>query len=300
MAMLINETSSRPRTGAPFEDGGIAVATDDKGKRYVVTLAAGSTLHTHRGAVPHDDIIGQPEGVRVASGNGRMFLVLRPTLAEYIVDLPRITQIIYPKDLGHILMEADPFPGARILEAGMGSGALSLTLLRAIGEKGQLISYEARQDVVNRALRSIRAVMPNTPQHVVRLKDAYEGIEETELDRIVLDLPEPWTLVSSAAEALLPGGILLCFVPTTIQVHRLGEALLDHPWFDQMKTFEVLQRTWHVDYRSVRPDHRMVAHTGFMTVARKCSPKPSRLPPEELAEDAEDAGAEDEGQELDS
>ncbi|PZC49209.1 MAG: tRNA (adenine57-N1/adenine58-N1)-methyltransferase [Chloroflexi bacterium] len=229
-----------------------------------------------------------------------MFLVLRPTLAEYIVDLPRITQIIYPKDLGHILMEADPFPGARILEAGMGSGALSLTLLRAIGEKGQLISYEARQDVVNRALRSIRAVMPNTPQHVVRLKDAYEGIEETELDRIVLDLPEPWTLVSSAAEALLPGGILLCFVPTTIQVHRLGEALLDHPWFDQMKTFEVLQRTWHVDYRSVRPDHRMVAHTGFMTVARKCSPKPSRLPPEELAEDAEDAGAEDEGQELDS
>ena len=298
--MAVTDQPERPRTGAPFEDGELAVLTDDKGKRYVVTLATGRSLHTHRGSVPHDDILGQPEGVWVASGNGRLFLALRPTLAEYIVDLPRVTQIIYPKDLGPILQEADIFPGARVLEAGMGSGALTLTLLRAIGEKGRLISYEARQDVVNRALRSIRAVMPNTPQHVVRLKDAYEGIEETDLDRIILDLPEPWELVCSAADALLPGGILLCYLPTTIQIHRLGEALLDEPRFDQLRTFEVLQRPWHVDRRSVRPDHRMVAHTGFMTVARRCSARPPRRQTEESAWNAEldDPGDANEGSEA--
>lgn len=263
--------------GRPFQEGEPVLLVDTRGNRYLITLTPGHTFHSHRGSLSHDAILGQPEGCRVVSASGRPFLALRPTLAEYVLELPRITQIIYPKDLGAILMEADIFPGARVLEAGLGAGALTMVLLRAVGREGQVISYEARQDIINRAVKNIRARFPSTPNHIIRLKDAYEGIEDTDLDRIILDLPEPWRLVASAADVLRPGGILLCYLPTVLQVHQLAQALSAEPRFDLTRTSEVLQRPWHVTSRSVRPDHRMVAHTGFLISARRCEPHPRDL-----------------------
>jgi tRNA (adenine57-N1/adenine58-N1)-methyltransferase len=216
---------------------------------------------------------------------GEKLLVLRPTLAEYIQRARRATQVIYPKDLGPILVYGDIFPGARVLEAGLGSGALTLALLRAVGPQGSVVSYEVREALIPKALRSIHTLFPGAPNLTVRQADLYEGIQERELDRIILDVPEPWQAVEHAAEALVPGGILLSFLPTTLQLHRLGEALRGHPNFDLVDTFEVLLRPWHVSGRSVRPAGRMVAHTGFITTARKCAPG-KLLPPEKGVEDS--------------
>lgn len=284
-------------TGQPFREGESVLLVDTRGNRYLITLTSGRSFHSHRGSLPHDAILGQAEGCRVGSSSGRTFLALRPTLAEYILELPRITQVIYPKDLGAILMEADVFPGARVLEAGLGAGALTMVLLRAVGREGQVISYEARQDIVNRAVKNIRARFPSTPNHTIRLKDAYQGIEDADLDRVILDLPEPWRLVASVADALRPGGILLCYLPTVLQVHQLAQALAAEPRFDLSHTSEVLQRPWHVTSRSVRPDHRMVAHTGFLITARRCEPRPRGLGAEEgdVPLEGDESAAEGEG-----
>ena len=253
-------------TGRPFEAGEPVLLIDRKRRRYLIDLAAGREFHTHTGVIDHDGIIGAPEGTRLRSSRGATFLALRPTLADAVLKMPRGAQVIYPKDIGPILMLADIFGGARVLEAGIGSGALSMALLRA----GAVVSgYERREDFCARARANVeRFCGPEAlDRYRTEVRDVYEGIDETGLDRVVLDLPEPWQVVPHAGSALRPGGILLAYTPSIVQVQRLRQALEDSP-FDLHETVEILQRGWHVEGDAVRPNHRMVAHTGFLTVSR--------------------------------
>ena len=256
-------------TRGPFEAGEPVLLIDRKSRRHLFDLAAGREFHTHTGVIGHDDIIGTPEGTRLRSTRGASFLALRPTLADAVLKMPRGAQVIYPKDIGPILMLADIFPGARVLEAGIGSGALSMALLRA----GAVISgYERREDFCARARANVERFCGSEAlaRYRTEVRDVYEGIDESGLDRVVLDLPEPWQVVPHAAQALRPGGILLAYTPSIVQVQRLRQALEDSP-FDLLETVEVLQRGWHVVGDAVRPNHRMVAHTGFLTVGRLTS-----------------------------
>jgi tRNA (adenine57-N1/adenine58-N1)-methyltransferase len=237
---------------------------DPKQRRYLVTLHPGAAFHTHSGIVAHDDVIGQPEGATVAASTGRRFVVLRPTLADVVLKMPRGAQVIYPKDLGAILIAADIGPGMRVLEAGVGSGALSMALLRA---GAHVVGYEVRADFAAGARANVAAWAGPGAAYRVEERDVYQGIEERDLDRVVLDLPEPWRALGPAAEALRPGGILLSYLPSITQVATLRAAMVSKA-FGMAETSELLRRTWHVEERSVRPDHRMVAHTGFITTAR--------------------------------
>jgi tRNA (adenine57-N1/adenine58-N1)-methyltransferase len=250
----------------PFEVGERVLLFDTKGRRYLVPLVEGGEFHTHSGPVSHDDLIGREEGLLVRSTRGARYTAVRPTLAEVVLKMPRGAQVIYPKDLGPILILADVFPGARVFESGLGSGALSMTLLRAGAE---VHGYELRPDFALRAQANVAAFLGAAilDHYHVEIRDAYDGIAETGLDRVVLDLPEPWRLVKTAEEAMRPGGILVSYLPTIGQVSTLRDAL-DRSAFGMAETIEVLQRSWHVDGQSVRPDHRMVAHTGFLTSAR--------------------------------
>ena len=253
-------------TGGPLEPGEPVLLVDRKSRRYLFDLAQGREFHTHTGVIPHDDIIGGSEGARVRSSRGAAFLVLRPTLADAVLKMPRGAQVVYPKDIGPILVLADIFGGARVLEAGVGSGALSMALLRA----GAVVTgYERREDFCERARANVERFCgaEALERYHTQLRDVYEGIDETGLDRVVLDLPEPWQVVPHAAGALRPGGILLSYTPSITQAQRLRQALDDSP-FDLHDTVEVLQRGWHVEGAAVRPNHRMVAHTGFLTVSR--------------------------------
>jgi tRNA (adenine57-N1/adenine58-N1)-methyltransferase len=187
----------------------------------------------------------------------------------------RVTQVLYPKDIGTILMSADIFPGANVVEAGFGSGALTLALLRSVGQTGKVTTYDLMGSRSQQSLSQIAPFMPNNHSLIFKEGDIYEGISEKEIDRMVLDLPEPWNAVDIASSALTLGGILLSFLPTILQVHKLVEALNHSGQFQLVETIEVMHRSWHVTERSVRPEHRMVAHTGFITTARKCHPKPT-------------------------
>ena len=250
----------------PFVAGEKALVLDRKGRRYLVTLVEGGEFHTHAGWVAHAAIIGQLEGVQLRSTANAWYQAVRPTLADFVLKMPRGAQVIYPKDLGPILLLADVFPGARVLEAGVGSGALSMTLLRAGAD---VVGYEVREDFARRAVTNVEAFLgpDGLRRYRVETKDVYEGIDETDLDRVVLDLPEPWRVVKHAAEALHPGGILVAYNPSIVQVSQLREAL-GCAGFGLAETQEVLVRSWHVEGQAVRPDHRMVAHTGFLTSAR--------------------------------
>jgi tRNA (adenine57-N1/adenine58-N1)-methyltransferase len=249
----------------PLAPGEKVLFVDSKDRRRLVTLREGGEFHTHAGVTPHADVIGQPEGVTVRSGSGARYVVVRPTLADFVLAMPRGAQVIYPKDLGALLMLVDVFPGARILESGVGSGALSLALVRA---GAAVVGYEIRADFAATALKNVEAFGPSAAgTYRVVERDVYDGIEESELDRIVLDLPEPWRVVKHAQTALRPGGILVSYVPSITQVVQLREAIDASP-FSLASTIEVLHRSWHVQGQSVRPDHRMVAHTGFLTSAR--------------------------------
>src|SRR5436305_11396781 len=257
---------SRPMT-RPFAEGERALLFDSKGRRYLVTLQTGGEFHTHSGPVAHDDLVGREEGLVVRSSRGARYTAGRPTLAETVLKMPRGAQVVYPKDLGPILILADIFPGAGVLEAGVGSGALSMTMLRAGAE---ITGYEIRQEFADRALANVAGFLGRQTvddRYHVHIRDIYEGIDGTSFDRIVLDLPEPWRVVKHAEVALRPGGILVAYVPTVGQVTQLGEELAGSS-FAMAQTVEVLQRTWHVEGQSVRPDHRMVGHTGFLTSAR--------------------------------
>ncbi len=255
-----------PTSGRPLADGDKALLVDHKGRRYLVTLKAGAEFHSHAGFIPHDEIIGAADGSLLRSTKGSPYRLLRPTLADFVLKMPRGAQVIYPKDLGPILMLADIAPGMRVLESGVGSGALSMTLLRAGAE---VVGYELREDFANRAQANVSAFLGEDAmaRYRVELRDCYAGIDERDLDRVVLDLPEPWQVVDHAGQALRPGGILVAYTPSILQATRLREALDAHP-FGLAETLEVLHRTWHVEGQAVRPDHRMVAHTGFLTHAR--------------------------------
>ncbi|MGZ4142907.1 MAG: tRNA (adenine-N1)-methyltransferase [Actinomycetota bacterium] len=251
-----------------FDAGERALFIDRKGRRYLVTLRAGLQFHTHDGFVEHDTVIGSSEGARVFSSTGIPFVVVRPSLTDFILKMPRGAQVIYPKDIATIVMSGDVFPGAVVLEAGTGSGALTLGLLRAVGETGRVISYEARQDFAERARANIESFLGKIPDTLdLRHGDVTEEVLGEDVDRIVLDLPEPWRVIPIALEALRPGGMFCSYVPTVFQVSETTEALRAAGFID-IATTETLVRPWHVEGRSVRPDHRMVAHTGFVTVAR--------------------------------
>lgn len=238
---------------------------DAKDRHYLITLKPGAAFHTHAGIVQHDDLIGALEGSSVGSNTERTFLVLRPTLADVVLKMPRGAQVIYPKDLGAILLQADIGPGMRVFEAGVGSGALSMTLLRA---GASVVAYEIREDFAEHAKRNVRELLGEKVDYTVHIRDVTAGIDETGLDRVLLDMPEPWEVVAHAEAALRPGGVFLAYLPTINQTQLLREALRRHS-FGLEETVEILRRTWHVDGRSVRPDHRMVAHTGFLTSARR-------------------------------
>jgi tRNA (adenine57-N1/adenine58-N1)-methyltransferase catalytic subunit len=253
-------------TPRPLAPGDQVLLVDQKQRRYLVQLAAGAEFHSHNGVLPHDDAIGRPEGSLVRSTGTSTYRVIRPTLSDFVLKMRRGAQVIYPKDLGPLLLLADVFPGARVLESGIGSGALSMTLLRAGAE---IVGYELREDFAARAQANVAGFLGEEAlgRYRVELRDCYEGIDETDLDRVVLDLPEPWRVVPHAAKGLIPGGILVAYTPSVIQVSQLRESLDDAGFFST-ETVEVLQRTWHVEGVAVRPDHRMVAHTGFLTHAR--------------------------------
>ena len=243
-----------------------------RGKRHLVTLRAGQAFHSDRGFIPHETLIGAPEGVVAVATRGARYLALRPTLAEYVLEMPRGAQIIYPKDLATIALFADIGPGQTVVEAGVGSGALTLVLLRLVGPTGRVVSYETREEFARRAQRNVEARLgPGVPL-TVRPQDIYLGIEERDVDRVVLDLPEPWRVVDLAATALRAGGLFCAYVPTIPQAQRVHEALAAHPAFALAETFETLLRPWNIAGLSVRPAHRMVAHTGFLTLARRVQP----------------------------
>ena len=254
----------------PFAAGDRALLIDAKSRRYLITLADGGEFHSHAGFVRHSEVIGQQEGVVVRSTSGARYTAVRPTLAEFILKMPRGAQVIYPKDLGAILMLADLFPGARVLEAGVGSGALSMALLRAGAD---IVGYEVRPDFAARAQSNVVSFLgsDSASRYRVEVRDVYDGIDERDLDRIVLDLPEPWRVIKHAEDALHPGGIILAYLPTITQTAQLRSAL-DDSRFAMADTIEVLHRGWHIEGLSVRPDHRMVAHTGFLTHARLLAP----------------------------
>jgi tRNA (adenine57-N1/adenine58-N1)-methyltransferase len=248
--------------------GDRVLLVDAKERRYLITLRAGASFHTHVGIIDHDDVIGIPEGSTVLGSTGRRFLVVRPTLSDAVLKMPRGAQVIYPKDLGAILIEADIAPGMRVLEAGVGSGALSMTLLRAGAE---VVGYELREDFAQRARSNVEAMVGKRARYRVEIRDVYLGIEEEGLDRILLDLPEPWQVLPHAVKALRPGGILCAYLPSINQTSQLRNAM-EQSDFGMASTLEILHRTWHVEARSVRPDHRMVGHTGFLTTARLLLP----------------------------
>ncbi len=233
-------------------------------------LRAGESWHSHGGGLPHDLILGAPEGTVVHSTGGMAFTCYRPRMADFVLKMPRGAQVVYPKDVGAILVEADVFPGARVLESGTGSGSLTLALCRATGPEGRVVSYELRPEFRAKAAQNIEAFFGKLPDWLeLREGDVREvGRSGEEYDRVVLDLPEPWEVLDAVGAALAPGGVVCGYLPTTVQIQQLVLAL-EERGFEHLETFEVLHRSWHVTSRSVRPDHRMVAHTGFVTVARK-------------------------------
>jgi tRNA (adenine57-N1/adenine58-N1)-methyltransferase len=256
-----------------LQDGDRVHLVDAKGRHYALTLKAGDVYQLSGHKIAHDDLINKPDGSIVTLSGGKAMLALRPTLRDYVLKMPRGAQVLYPKDLALIAMWADVYPGARVFEAGTGSGALTMALLRAVGPRGVVVSYEAREDFARTARQNIERYMGAVPNLIALHHDAYEGIQLLEdglsFDRVVLDLAEPWQVVPHAAQVLRSGGIYLSFVPTVPQVQRTVSALQNAAVFAMVETFETLLRTWSIQGRSVRPDHRMVAHSGFLTVARK-------------------------------
>jgi tRNA (adenine57-N1/adenine58-N1)-methyltransferase len=253
-----------------FAFGSLVLLVDRKHRRYLVRLAEGASFHSHAGHIAHDDIVGQNDGYVARSTLGAAYIAVTPTLSDFVFEMPRGAQVIYPKDIGAILVQADIYPGARVLEAGVGSGALSMAMLRA---GAHIVGYELREDFAAKAQANVTSFLGDeaVARYRVEIRDVYDGIDERDLDRVILDLPEPWNVVKHAEHALRVGGIFFAYVPSTVQVAQLREAL-DNSAFAMVQTNEVLQRGWYVKGAAVRPDHRMVGHTGFLTTARLLSP----------------------------
>jgi tRNA (adenine57-N1/adenine58-N1)-methyltransferase len=275
---------NRPRRG-PLRAGDQIQLTDPKGRKHLITLATGQSFHTHRGSLAHDDLIGQPDGSVVKSSGGTPYVALRPLLADFTLAMGRGAAVIYPKDAAQIVAFADVYPGARVLEAGAGSGALSCWLLRAAGGEGLVASYERRADFAEVARRNVETYFggphPAWRLTVGDLAGAADTAEE--FDRVVLDMLAPWEYAGTAARLLVPGGLVCCYVATTTQLSRITEALRGQGSFDEPAAWESMVRGWHVDGLAVRPEHRMIGHTGFLVTARRLAggvtPPPRRRRP---------------------
>jgi tRNA (adenine57-N1/adenine58-N1)-methyltransferase len=265
-------------TARPLEAGERVLLTDTRDRRYLIVLATGKQFHSHLGAIEHDELIGAPEGSMVRTTNGATLTAFRPTLSDFVLKMKRGAQVVYPKDIGLILIYADVFPGATVVEAGTGSGSLTLGLSRAVGPEGRVISYELRQDHHDQAVENVNAWYEGSggkPENLdLRVGDLFEGVWDgrgerlTGVDRMILDLPEPWHAIGTATESLAPGGVFCCYLPTIPQVSQTVEAMR-RARFSFLTTLEGLVRTWNIEGQSVRPDHRMVAHTGFIVTGRK-------------------------------
>ncbi|SDR25117.1 tRNA (adenine-N1)-methyltransferase [Thermostaphylospora chromogena] len=272
------------RRHGPFRPGDQVQLTDPKNKRHTVTLREGGTFHTHKGSIAHDDLIGAPEGSVVRSSGGTPYLAFRHLLPDYAVSMPRGAAVVYPKDAAMIVAMADIFPGARVVEAGVGSGALTCFLLRAVGESGRVTSYERREDFAEIARKNVEKFFGG-PMEQWRLVvgEFTAALDESEVDRVILDMLAPWECVDAAAKALTPGGVICCYVATTTQLSRIVETLREHGSFTEPHSWETLLRDWHVEGLAVRPDHRMVGHTGFLVTARRMAegvtPPPRRRRP---------------------
>jgi tRNA (adenine57-N1/adenine58-N1)-methyltransferase catalytic subunit len=259
------------RTG-PFAVGDRVQLTDVKGRHYTMVLATGGEFHTHRGAITHDSVIGLPEGSVVKSANGDPFLVLRPLLVDYVMSMPRGAQVIYPKDAAQIVHEGDIFPGARVLEAGAGSGAMTCSLLRAVGPGGRVVSYDVRDDHAEHASRNVATFFGELPENwelVVADVADYTG---PEVDRVVLDMLAPWEVLVKIAEVLVAGGVLMVYVATVTQLSRTVEAMREQQCWTEPRAWETMQRGWHVVGLAVRPQQSMRGHTAFLISARKLAP----------------------------
>jgi tRNA (adenine57-N1/adenine58-N1)-methyltransferase catalytic subunit len=282
------DTVPLPAHRGPFRPGDRVQLTDPKGRHHTLVLEPGRSFHTHRGALEHDALIGLPEGSVVTSSGGTPYLALRPLLADYVLAMPRGAQVIYPKDAAQIVAMGDVFPGAKVLEAGAGSGSLTCSLLRAVGGSGELHSYELREDFAAVARKNVEAFFggPHPAWHLHH--GDVVGATETGFDRIILDMLTPWDALDMVERALVPGGVLIGYVATTPQLSELVEGLRERGGFTEPRAWESLVRDWHAEGLAVRPDHRMIAHTAFLVSARRLAPgviaPPRRRKPSKGAE----------------
>ncbi len=267
----------------PFVVGDRVQLTDTKGRKYTVVLVEGAEFFTHHGAVRHDDLIGAPEGSIVTSTKDSHYLALRPLLTDYVLSMPRGAQVIYPKDAAQIVHEGDVFPGARVLEAGAGSGALTCSLLRAVGPEGRVFSYEIREDHAEHAERNVRTFYGEHPENWdLRVADLAETSVEAlggQVDRVVLDMLAPWECLPTVSDVLVPGGVLIAYVATTTQLSDVVEALRRQQCWTEPRAWESINRGWHVVGLAVRPEHRMQGHTAFLVTARRLAEGVTTLKP---------------------
>ena len=273
--MNVEPTGAARRRG-PLRPGDQVQLTDPKGRRHTITLAVGRDFHSHKGRIPHDDLIDKPEGIVVTASGGTAYLAVRPLLADVVLSMPRGATVVYPKDAAQIVAFADVFPGARVVEAGAGSGALSCSLLRAAGDSGAVWSFERREDFAAIARTNVERFFggahPAWTLTVGDLVEALPGCGAVDIDRVVLDMLAPWEVLDAVSAVLVPGGVICCYVATTTQLSRVVEALRAHGSFTEPAASETLVRGWHVEGLAVRPDHRMVAHTGFLVTSRRLAP----------------------------
>lgn len=272
--MTVSDVPASPRRTGPFVAGDRVQLTDAKGRHYTMVLSTKGEFHTHRGIVAHDAVLGQPEGSVVKSTNGDAFLVLRPLLIDYVLSMPRGAQVIYPKDAAQIVHEGDVFPGARVLEAGAGSGALTCSLLRAVGPAGEVISYEVRDDHAEHARRNVETFFGAAPDNwrLVLADLADTDLADGSIDRAVLDMLAPWDVLDAVSRVLVPGGVLIVYVATVTQLSKVVEAMREQQCWTEPRSWESLQRGWNVVGLAVRPEHSMRGHTAFLVSARRLAP----------------------------
>ncbi|MEZ5211716.1 tRNA (adenine-N1)-methyltransferase [Gordonia sp. (in: high G+C Gram-positive bacteria)] len=257
-------------TTGPFAVGDRVQLTDGKGRKFTVLLEEGKQFHTHRGAIAHDDLIGAEEGTVVAATSGTEYLALRPLLTDYVVSMPRGAQVIYPKDSAQIVAEGDIFPGAKVIEAGAGSGALTLSLLRAVGTEGSVLSYEIREDHAEHAVRNVETFLGGKPDNwELRVGDLADHDPAQQADRMILDMVAPWEPLDTVKATLRPGGVLIVYVATVTQLSRVVEALREQQCWTEPRAWESMVREWSAVGLAVRPEHRMQGHTAFLITARR-------------------------------
>lgn len=270
--MSSNEKPDETPNGL-FAVGDRAQLTDSKGKLHTITLTAGGQWHTHKGWIEHEELVGHPEGIVVKTTQGVPYLALKPLYADYVLSMPRGATIVYPKDSAQIVGLADIYPGARVIEAGVGSGALAIALLRAVGDRGSVSSFEKRQEFGEIAATNISNFFGTKPTNwSLTIGSLQDSLDEVGVDRIVLDMLAPWECIDVAAEALRPGGVIICYLATTTQLSRTAEALRSSELFTEPIAWESMTRGWHLEGLAVRPEHRMIGHTGFLIQSRRMAP----------------------------